>query len=105
MCEVAQINSECLSRSVEKHASGSFGVDMTYLRSCFMYETDSESFFDREDLYRTEYFFRKHSTPLNLYWTAREGLVDDYFDSWDSEEGDKGRYNPHENLQIIFSFM
>lgn len=102
--EIAQINSECLHSSLGKNVHEEIGVDMEILKKCFLYETNNGAIHDSEDWYRTDYFKRHKSTPCNLQWTAREGLVEDFFGAWCSEDSGDGSYDPDTNWQIIFPF-
>ncbi|MBW4057058.1 MAG: hypothetical protein HIU83_17025 [Proteobacteria bacterium] len=104
ICEISQVHSECLHFSLQQYVTNPVDVDMQILKKCFLYETNEGVFHDSEDWYRTNYFKRHKVTPWNLYWTAREGLVEDYFGSWCAEEPEEGSYDPDINWRIIFPF-
>jgi hypothetical protein len=104
ICEIAQLNSECMHSSLGKYVHEEVGVDMEILKKCFHYETSDGIIYDSEDWYRTEYFKRHKLKPWNLHWTAREGLVEDYFGAWCSDDENKDSYNPDTNWRIIFPF-
>jgi hypothetical protein len=102
--EIAQLNSECMHSSLEKLVHEEVSVDMEILKKCFLYETNEGVIHDSEDWYRTDYFKRHKLTPWNLQWTAREGLVEDFFGAWCSEEENEDSYDPDTNWRIIFPF-
>jgi hypothetical protein len=90
--------------SLEKLVHEEVSVDMEILKKCFLYETNEGVIHDSEDWYRTDYFKRHKLTPWNLQWTAREGLVEDFFGAWCSEEENEDSYDPDTNWRIIFPF-
>ena len=104
LAENAQLNSECLQASIDRNVSGEFKVNQDVVQKCFMYETDSETFVDRDDYYRTDFMLRQKWLPQNLRLTATEGLVDDYFGSWAPEEDEGDPYDSDENWGLIFPF-
>ena len=76
ICEMAQLNSECLQTSIEDYVKDKSEVDMDVLKVCFMYETSDGVIHDGEDLYRTSYFKRHNLKPLNLFWCQRQSKID-----------------------------
>jgi hypothetical protein len=42
---------------------------------------------------------------VNIYWTAREGLVEDFFGAWDLDEGDRSdtSFDPNQNWGLLLS--
>ncbi|MEI6074441.1 MAG: hypothetical protein WCS94_02630 [Verrucomicrobiota bacterium] len=104
LAENAQLNSECLEASIIKYVVRDFVVKPEIVEKCFLYESESEGFVDHDDYYRTNYMVRKNWHPCNLRMMATEGLVEDYFGSWCSENEDGGPYNPDKDWRIIFPF-
>ena len=103
--EMAQFNSEQLQYCLHKYyEEQKFEVDPNFLMQVVNYNFGEAQLIDGEDRYRLGYFLRKQHFPLNLYWTMREGLVEDFFGSWCAEEEDTSDlYNPDKNWRIIYS--
>jgi hypothetical protein len=111
--ELAQFNSEIFQRSCEKNINEDIEISSYDLNEGFIYqnymkshyEEDSESVFDQEDFYRLGYFVRKKLNPVNIYWTAREGLVEDFFGAWDTDEEDRSdtSFDPNQNWGLLLS--
>ncbi|WP_078596412.1 hypothetical protein [Evansella clarkii] len=112
LTELAQFNSEILQLSCEKNCNVKVEISSKDLEIGFIYEDyltstnieKPESIIDEEDWYRLEYFIRKRMEPVNLLWTAREGLVEDFFYSWDLEENNsEGKFDPGRNWGLLLS--
>ena len=82
MAENAQLNGECLEASIDKNVSGECSIKPEVVEKCFLYESESGSFTDRDDYYRTSYMAKQKWKPCNLRMMATEGLVEDFFGSW-----------------------
>lgn len=104
LAENAELNSECLEASFNKNVNGKFELNPEIVKLCFLYESDTEDHLDDDDYYRTNYMGRKMSIPCCLRTMATQGLVQDFFGSWCSEEEGSDQYNPDHNWQIIFPF-
>ena len=103
-CELAQFNSEILHASYTKNVSEKFELDDEMLPSGYEYSSDIGSFVDDEDFYRIGYIYRKRPYPTPILWTMTEGMVEDFFGAWCSEESedDNDIYDPDKNWRIIF---
>jgi plasmid maintenance system killer protein len=107
LAEVAQLNSECLSSSLNKNAPGPYLiVGGEGFELCSMYEGSDFDDVDYDDAYRSTKYAKHGSKPLCLYWTATEGLVEDFFGSWCAEENaPEYAFNIDQHWRIIFPFM
>lgn len=109
LSELAQFNSEVFQKSCEKNIQESLEIESNDLEAGFVYkdylsshyENESDRVIDREDYYRLRYFAKHNADPINICWTARVGLVEDFFGSWASSEenlsGDEEYFNPNQN--------
>lgn len=105
IAETAQFYSEQLQFCLSKIKDFNWDVNLKFLEKGFIFKGNKENFIDNEDWYRLEYFKRKQPYPVNLYWTLREGMVDDFFGAWDCLDGedDNECFNASQNKNIIFS--
>lgn len=106
LCELSQFNSECFEQSYKKNCTkGIFSLKQNILEACFTYTGDNLHFIDDEDITRIAYIFKKQNGPCNIYFTMTDGMTDDFFGSWVSEdEDDDGSFNPDERPIKIFEF-
>jgi hypothetical protein len=106
LCEISQFNSECFEQSYNKNCTkGTFSLKENILELCFTYTGDNLNIIDDEDISRIAYTFRKQKRPYNIYYTMTDGMTDDFFGSWISEdEGDDDSFNPDERPIKIFEF-
>lgn len=107
IAEIAQFHSEQLQFCLSKISEENFKLDFDFLTKGFLYKGKRFEFIDQEDYYRLGYFKRKQPYPLNLYWTLREGMVDDFFGAWQKyleidEEVDEELFDPDYSINIIF---
>ena len=83
--------------------SEKYDVDEFELRKLYSYDEKGFKFFDSEDRYRLDYIKRKVSRPYSIINTMTEGMVEDFFGSWCSDdENYEDLYNPDQNWRIIF---
>ncbi len=114
LCEIAQLNSERVERYIKKHCFDNIEewseLNLEYLECCFLYSVDDKAsnVRDREDAYRVGYINRKQPFPVDLYHTASQGMVEDYFAAWCSNDivsGNSGDiYDPDCDWNRIFLF-
>lgn len=105
MCEVAQLNSEILERSIAKNYRGDFKIISEKIDKCFVYHLNGSEYYDNEDAYRLGYFIRKSPYPNNLLCSVPEGQVDDVFGAWYPESDDiENEFNPDEDCRLLFDF-
>lgn len=115
LCEIAQLNSQQVERYIEKHCFDNIEewgeLNLEYLKCCFQYPLDDKAstIIDIEDAYRVGYINRKQPFPVDLYHTASQGMVEDYFGSWCSDENalenKNDKYNPDCDWNRIFQFL
>jgi hypothetical protein len=105
VCEVAQMHSECLEASINKHVAGNYSLSGDAIRACFAYNLLGDEIIDEDDYYRIGYYERKNKKPSNLKATATEGMVEDYFGAWRAESPGNDLYDPESNIQVIFPFV
>jgi len=103
LCEMAQLNSELLEYSFKKNAEKrEYSIVEDIYWDILEYEDiDAGIYFvDDEDYFRLRQF-HKMNGPVNIACSMRQGLIDDFFSSWesDSDEDDSNKFSPH---QIIF---
>ncbi|PHC05708.1 hypothetical protein COF04_03790 [Bacillus toyonensis] len=113
LTELAQFNSEIFQISCEKNINEMINLKDFDLSEGFIYkdyvktsyDNDSDSVIDHEDYYRLSYFIRKKLDPVNIFWTAREGLVEDFFGAWTLAEEDRGDayFDPDQNWGLLLS--
>jgi len=103
LCELAQLNSEILEKSIQKNAApDNFIFLPEVLISLANVEIDGHVFSDSEDAYRLDYFLRKCPNPTNLMLTMTEGHVEDFFGAWGEESPVQGSFDPDECWGMIF---
>lgn len=113
LSEVAQFNSEIFQASMEKNIEESIEIVTSDLNDGYVYKgymksfdiNEPDSVFDKEDYYRLQYFMRKKLDPVNIYWTAREGLVEDFFGAWspDEEPESEDYFDADQNWSLLLS--
>ncbi|WP_310107159.1 hypothetical protein, partial [Sphingomonas sp. BE138] len=67
------------------------------------YETAGEDFVDDDDYQRVGYFYRKYTRPVALIGIATEGLVEDFFSAWSSE--DEEGFDPDSDTQLLLYLL
>ncbi|MDF2800678.1 MAG: hypothetical protein K0S61_581 [Anaerocolumna sp.] len=108
LCELAQLNSKQIEKYIIKNCLQNIDewkeLDKEYMRTCFCYAQDDGNveIIDDDDWYRIDYIRRKQPFPVSLYYTLSEGMVEDFFGAWCSEDEDTDIYNPDINWRIIF---
>lgn len=103
IAELAQLNSELLEASIDKHADR----DAFVCRDVDVYDLANPSvgdhiFSDPEDAYRLTYIARKYPRMLNFQHILSEGHVEGFFGSWFDDDDRPGVFNPDGNWSIIF---
>ncbi len=114
LCELAQIHSECMQASLEKHGASTFReYDARTEDLVCDNEIAGIRVTDRDDKYRFGWLFRKIGRPANFFHTVSNGLVDDLFGGWEpADEGDEAeavtptevRFNPWPQRLLLFEF-
>jgi hypothetical protein len=106
ICEISQFNSECMEQSFSKNCKKTvFFLKENILELCFTYNGNNLSIIDEEDVSRIAYIFRKQKRPCNIFYTMTDGMTDDFFGSWVSEDnGNDDFFNPDERPIKIFNF-
>jgi len=105
IAELVQLMSECVETEFAPLAqpNGDFGEYP--LRRLFEYKGRYGEVNDDDDYYRLGYMLRRIGAPVSIVSTATDGLVEDFFHSWDfGNEEDTDSYWPDE-WQLIFPFM
>ena len=100
--EVAQLQSELLEASIEKHVTSSFELDQVFTQHVYDIEIDGIHFHDKEDWYRIGYLARKHPAPTNILRIMSEGQIEDFFGSWRPKEETPNAFNPDDDWRILF---
>lgn len=102
LCELAQLTSEQIQKYIFKKCKDNYqewsSVDLNYLKYTYSYNGITDS----EDWRRIDYIKRKQPFPASIYYTMTEGMVEDYFGAWCSDDEDDELYNPDINWRIIF---
>ncbi|MCP4763563.1 MAG: hypothetical protein GY870_17460 [archaeon] len=89
LAEIAQINSELLEKSVNKHTDKSMHiVFQKHIDEITKVEINGFSFNDSEDRYRLDYVRRKQPHPFNLALFMTEGQTEDFIGAWESESSE-----------------
>lgn len=104
LAEFAQMQSEVLEKKNFKKTTIETTLNKDILSLGFLYKGKTFSFLDDEDWYRLDFMTRKQPFPVSLFFTLTEGMVEDFFGSWcsDEEDEDIDLYNPDENWRLIF---
>lgn len=104
LCEIAQLQSKILEKSIDRNIKEEFSLDRNILSVGYLYGDTNFKFIDQEDGYRLSYIIRKQKRPYSLHLTMTEGMVEDFFGSWYPEDDSNidEVYNPDANWQIIF---
>ena len=103
LSEIAQLQSAILESAVTKHSKEKYEIDDEELSKLYSYGEEGFRFIDPDDGYRLDYIKRKVSRPYSIMNTMTEGMVDDFFEAWCSQnEALEDVYNPDENWRIIF---
>lgn len=105
ICEIAQLNSECLQLSLERNNEGkSFNLDPEILEYCVRYTGKVIDYIDEEDGYRIAHIFKKVKRPYSIYLMMTEGMTEDFFGAWieDDEDFKEGNFDPDEHEVKIF---
>jgi len=111
LSEFAQFQSEILENANLSNKNIGLSLDREILKNGFLYKGKKYELFDDEDKYRLDYFVRKQSYPINLHYTLREGMVEDFFGAWfqefehDDEIDSVHNYDPDINYNLIFPIM
>ncbi len=100
--EVAQLQSELLEVSIEKHVSAAFELDEDFMKHACDFEVDGVNFHDKEDWHRIGYLARKHPAPTNILHIMSEGHVEDFFGSWCQADETANAFNPDDDWRILF---
>jgi hypothetical protein len=106
VAEVAQMLSECLAKAFDGLSCPSRLAEEP-LRRFFEYSVRSVSLVsDEEDYYRLGRIVQKHLKPCSLIGMATEGMVEDFFGSWDdSTATEPDAYSLRiEDWTLIFPF-
>jgi len=104
IAELVQLMSECVETEFapEAQPNGDFGEYP--LRRLFEYKGRYGEVNDDDDYDRLGYMLRRVGAPVSIVSTSTEGLVEDFFHSWDfGDEEDTDSYRPDE-WQLIFPF-
>lgn len=84
--ELTQLNLACLEGEIRKRTSGAFSTsEVDDMWHTVRYETEAQDLVDDDDYHRVGYFHRKYTGPIALVGMATEGLVEDFFGAWSSD--------------------
>ena len=103
LCELAQLNSEFLEASFIKHTKGkSFSIIEDIFWEIMEYRDESSGIFfvDDYDWHRVGQWTRD-SKPVNIICAMRQGLVDDFYASWEDGSDSDNSFSP--NPSMVFS--
>ncbi len=103
LAEFAQLNSELLEISFEKHTNDTeFELVEARLWAVFQVEIEGHVFLDEEDVRRIGYLARKHPRPTSIRMMLTDGHVEDFFGAWGEEESDSQNFDPDGHWDAIF---
>ncbi|WP_145386117.1 RNA-dependent RNA polymerase family protein [Stieleria neptunia] len=80
--EIAQLQSELLEASIEKHVSTAYPLEKGLTDRVCHNVIDGIEFFDSEDSHRISYLARKHPTPTNIMHMLSPGHEEDFYGAW-----------------------
>ncbi|WP_332363934.1 MULTISPECIES: hypothetical protein [Asaia] len=84
--DLTQLNLACLEGEILKRTSIAFSIsEVDDMWHTLRYETAAQDLIDSDDYHRVGYFHRKYTRPTALIGMAREGLVEDFFGAWSSD--------------------
>ncbi len=102
--ELAQLNLACLEGEIRKRAPGSFSISQVDdIWHTVRYETAGEVFVDDDDYQRVGYFYRTYTRPVALIGIATEGLVEDFFGAWSSD--DEEGFDPDSDTDLLLDLL
>lgn len=107
VCELAEMNSECLYASWEKVSGVHFSPDSEKMAKLVWYDGETTDFADDDDARRLAYLIRKYEGPPYLVSIATAGMVEDIYGAWCEEESEHtvGNFNPdHHDGPRIFRY-
>lgn len=104
LLELAQFSSEILSRIYIKK---NVGLPVKTFLANFRDPLLSIDFSGRiirseEDWYRLDYMARKHDKLYTLHHTMSEGMIEEFFWKWCTEDEKDDMYNPDTSWQLLF---
>ncbi|AUS14102.1 hypothetical protein C0W65_20030 [Bacillus subtilis] len=107
LAEIAQFNSEIMQLSADKNIKKSIDISINDLESGFVfkglvrsdYYNEPDEVIDEYDFRRMKYFLSWN--PTNIISTAKDGILEDFFGSWYSENLTDEVFNPDENWGIL----
>lgn len=103
LCELAQLNSEFLESSFIRHTKDkSFSIIEDVFWEIIEYRDESSGicFVDDYDHHRVTQWTR-YPKPTNIFSAMREGLVDDFYESWEDCSDSDNSFNP--KSIVVFS--
>ena len=106
--DLTQLNLECLEASIDKYCEPPFGFNNDeVINLTSSYSKNGERLFDPEDIYRVNYFMRKTDRPHSIFYLAKDGLLEDFFGAWSSEDEivENEGYDPDRNWSLLISLM
>lgn len=102
--ELAQLNLACLEGETRRKAPGPFSISQVDdIWHTVRYETTGEHLVDDDDYQRVGYFHRKYKKPVALIGIATEGLVEDFFGAWSSE--DEEGFDPDKDTDLLLDLL
>ena len=103
LCEIAQFKSEILQHSCENNVTGNYELLDEVFRNGWVYNISNDFFFDEDDYSR---IVKKKdistAKPQNLLCTMTEGMVEDFFYPWESENSDESFNIDLSDWRLIF---
>lgn len=101
--EIAQFNSDILQLAIDKNIKKEYEFVDDILSKGFEYNLkEGDCIIDEEDYYRIGYILRKVKRPYNIQWMMTEGMVEDFYGAWCSNDETVDVFDPDKNWQIIF---
>jgi hypothetical protein len=102
LADLAKLNSDCLESSLAKHAKGPFQlIDNDDLALAASYAFGNATKRDRYDVHWLRRFARGGGKVSNLAFMAAEGLIEDFFGAWQSQDG--SGFDPDEYAYLLLT--
>jgi hypothetical protein len=106
LCELAQLHSEALDASLQKHDTAKVGYSPEVLRQAMIHAgRNGYTLIDKEDNYRIGQLVRNEARPRHLWGYIREGFVEDFLGAWlEHKRPRTGDFDGGDTRSIVYPF-
>lgn len=102
LADVAKLNSDCLETALRKHAPGAFQLlENEDLELALFYSIGQRVEADADDHLRLGRFASGWGKVSNLHFMATDGLTEDFFGAWFSQDG--SGFDPDDYMYLLIT--